>query len=212
MIDVHCLVHKECKYFDLLKDQMSKEKANFFIVQNGANIGEGRVKGFSLGTSPFVSFVDYDDRIAPGVFEYIDEVMKGGVDWCYTDEIIIDGENNIIAPGWSSHPQIYVEDVLNLFKVNEQDHCHHIITFRRELLTREMGYVMRQLTEMAESYLVGELRRSQNYLHIQGVGYFWRIHGENAILRADSYLREEFQRRNNSIFREEKDALQDDKS
>lgn len=200
MIDVHCLVHKPSPFFPTLQKQMQAESCvNFFVVDNGPNIGEGRAKGFSLGKSPLVSFVDYDDLIDPGIFDEINWVLGLGYDWCYTDEIIIDAEGNDLSEGWASRPDLYVDDILNLHRISDTDYCHHILAFRRELLTKEMAYIMRQCVELSEVYLKDELRRTSNYCHIDRVGYYWRIHGDNGLLK--TFVGAEFSKNNPSIFR-----------
>jgi len=195
MIDVHCLVHKTSPYFPKLIDSMKGQFANFHVVDNGSNIGEGRINGFAIGDSPYVASVDYDDFVMPGIFRKIEETLERGADWVYTDEVIVDAEGNAIIPGWSSNPKLYVDDILNLHRVSDNDFCHHILAFRRELLTKEMKYIMRQLVELSEVYLKDELRRSSNYVHIKEVGYFWRLYGGNGI--DGSYIATEIFRRNN---------------
>lgn len=182
MIDVHCLVHKEDdKYLPLLVKQMQEEDCvNFFLVENGPNIGFGRAGGFLRGNAPYVSYVDYDDLIVPGIFKKINEVMDDGFPWCYTDEMLIDEEGKEIQPGWSSHPELYSPYLLSFVSVGAHDHVHHILTFRRDILTPKMLYIMDQLAELPEEYLRSELEK-YHYKHIEEVGYYWRQHPDNTI-------------------------------
>jgi len=186
-IDVHCLVHKEIKYFPILKRQMEKEDVNFFVINNGTNLGEGRIKGFTKGNSPYVSFVDYDDLVEPGIFNLIEKVLDSGYDWCYTDEMLIDKDGNYINPGWSSHPFLYHPYLLKFNKIGDNKYCHHILAFRRELITVEMLYILKQLSEYTISYIMGELSKHKNHYHIPCIGYYWRIHGDNAIFKSAAY-------------------------
>ena len=119
MIDVHCLVHKkEEKFFPLLAEQMENEdNVDFHIIPNGDNIGRGRARGFLTGDAEYVSYVDYDDLIEPGIFTKINEVMNDGFPWCYTDEMLIDEEGKDIQPGWSSNPELYNEYMLDFVAV-----------------------------------------------------------------------------------------------
>jgi len=188
MIDVHCLVYKiEDKFFPQILSQIEREAdVNFFIVRNGDNIGEGRIKGFLTGSNPYVSFVDYDDLIEPGIFTKINSVMETGVPWCYTDEVLIDEEGKVLQPGWSSNPELYRESVLTYVRLKKGVYPHHILTFRRELLTPRIVYIMRQLKELPEEYLKMELIQ-YDFKHIHEVGYYWRQHKDNGMKQYKCY-------------------------
>lgn len=188
MIDVHCLVHKESKFFPSLKVQMEKEEGvTFHIVRNGGNIGLGRVKGFLLGSSPYVSFVDYDDLISPGIFRELNSLLERGYDWVYTNEVVIDELGNELQPGWSSNPELYRKELLEFMEASPGVYCHHIVAFKRSLLKPPVFWIMTQLAELAESYLFKELGRSNNFYHLDKVGYYWRIHGDNGFRNFASY-------------------------
>ena len=183
MIDVHCLVHREdTEFFPQLQAQMAEEKdANFHIIPNGTSIGVGRCKGFLTGKSEYVSYVDYDDLIVPGIFSKINDVMSTGIPWCFTDEVLVDKDGNFIQPGWSIAPEIYNPIILEFTRIAEGVHAHHILTFRRDLISIKMIGIMEQLAELAEDYLRTELSK-YNYVHIDEVGYLYRQHEKNSVL------------------------------
>ncbi len=178
-IDVHCLTYKASPFFPLLKRQMKEENVSFHVIQNGDNIGEGRVRGFLIGDNPYLSFVDDDDLIQPGIFQKVEEVLFQGYDWVYTDEYLIDKDGDWIQPGWSSNPELYSPELLHFMEVTEGVHCHHLLIFKRELLTPYLIFIMLQLKELAESFLMKELGRHPNLYHLKEVGYYWRQHEEN---------------------------------
>lgn len=189
MIDVHCLVHTASvsKFEEELVEQMRHESdAKFHVIKNGSNIGLGRVAGFLTGTAPYVSYVDYDDLIEPGIFTEINEVMSSGVPWCYTDEMLIDVNGVHIKPGWSSNPELYSKDFLEYVKIRPVTHAHHILTFRRDLITPKMCFIMKQLSELSEEYLRTELAQ-YHFEHIKKVGYYWRQHCNGTMLKYESY-------------------------
>lgn len=187
LIDVHCLVHKESPFFPSLVKQMKEEDVNFHIVKNGTNIGLGRVNGFLKGTSSYISFVDYDDLIQPGIFKKIVDILEQGYDWVYTDEVLIDEFDKSIQPGWSSNPELYGPEILSFVQVSNNDYCHHIVAFRRSLLRLDLIFIMEQLTELAECYLYKELGRNTNFYHLKEVGYYWRQHEDNGIKQFHAY-------------------------
>lgn len=187
MIDVHCLIHKESPYTNLILDQMFHERdITFHLIPNGINIGLGRMTGFMTGTAPYVSYVDYDDLIVTGIFSKINDVMNTGIDWCYTDEMLIDENGNNIQSGWSNHPELYKDNILNFVRLNRHEHVHHIVTFKRELITPKMYYIMSQLNELPEEYLRTELS-TRSHKHINEVGYYWRQHPDNSMKKYKCY-------------------------
>jgi hypothetical protein len=186
MIDVHCLVHKESFYFDQVRALMEAEKnVCFHIVQNGSNIGLGRAVGFLQGNAPYVSYVDYDDLIVPGIFSKINAVMESKIPWCYTDEMLIDEQGKEIQLGWSSNPELYKHNLLQFVKVGNE-YIHHILTFRRDLLSLRILYIMKQLIELPEEYLRVELAQYE-HTHIKEVGYYWRQHDDNSMKKYECY-------------------------
>lgn len=189
MIDVHCLVHTAnvTAYEEQIIAQMKQEKcANFHIIKNGKNIGLGRVCGFLTGNAPYVSYVDYDDLIEPGIFTKINEVMDTGIPWCYTDEVLVDKYGKYIKPGWSSNPELYPEEILSYVRVKPGVHVHHILTFRRDLITPKMCFIMKQLSELSEEYLRTELA-AYDFHHIEEVGYYYRQHENNTLNNYECY-------------------------
>lgn len=189
MIDVHCLVHtkKITSFEEILMKQLSLESdIKLHIIKNGSNIGLGRVTGFLSGTAPYVSYVDYDDMIEPGIFTEINEVMSNGVPWCFTDEMLIDENGEFLKPGWSSSPELYNESILGYVRIKPGVYAHHILTFRRDLITPKMCFIMKQLSELSEEYLRTELAQ-YHFEHIKKVGYYWRQHKDSTMLKYESY-------------------------
>lgn len=69
MIDAHILVHAGTKpeWLDRCLDSFKGEPIVPHVVHNGENIGAGRAVGYTLGTSEYVTYVDSDDYLLPGV-------------------------------------------------------------------------------------------------------------------------------------------------
>jgi hypothetical protein len=189
MIDVHCLIHKYSPFFHKIHTQMSNEdNVNFHIINNTNLIGNGMCLGFSLGNSDYVSYVDYDDLIEPGIFKEIEDVMDQGYDWCYTDQKLIDENDNILQEGWSSCPELYNESILQFTRYNNIDCFHHILTFKRKLITLDIACMLKEMHELPETYLARELyRKSKNYKHINKIGYYWRQHQDNWYKKTSYY-------------------------
>ena len=72
MIDVHVLTHEGTRgdWLDMCLDSLRDQPVNVFVVDNhGRSVGEGRARGYVLGNSPFVAYVDSDDYVLPGCFD-----------------------------------------------------------------------------------------------------------------------------------------------
>ena len=99
--DVHIIVspeyeqyHQQC--FDSLKD----EPINIHkIPATPGDIGIGRYNGFHSGTAEFISFVDDDDYIVPGVYQKLIDLLDQNPDaigsFC-KEQTLVNGE--IITP------------------------------------------------------------------------------------------------------------------
>lgn len=187
MIDVHCLIHKESEYFNLINEQMLSERdAKFYVLTNGSNIGLGRCRGFLTGTSPYVSYVDYDDLIEPGIFSIINKVMDSGAYWCYTNEALINKDGEILCEGWAKYPENFHPSIIDFVDLGAGVRPHHILTFRRELITPRMIYIMEQLSEHSEEFLRMELSRYPvNFIDV--IGYYWRQHDDSTLQKYRSF-------------------------
>lgn len=72
MIDVHVLTHEGTRqdWFDQCLASLEQEPVTVHVVDNaGRSVGEGRARGYALGTAPFVAYVDSDDYVLPGCFD-----------------------------------------------------------------------------------------------------------------------------------------------
>lgn len=69
MIDAHILVHDGTKpeWLDRCLASFEGEPIEPHIVRNGPNIGAGRATGYALGRHAYVTYVDSDDYLLPGV-------------------------------------------------------------------------------------------------------------------------------------------------
>lgn len=71
MIDVHVLTHEGTQQEWLAQCLQSLEghPVNVVVIDNtGRSVGEGRARGYAMGLSPFVAYVDSDDYVLPGCF------------------------------------------------------------------------------------------------------------------------------------------------
>ena len=183
MFDVHCLVHRnaEMQYFPQLVKSLSGEREiDFHVLYGTENVGQGRCKGWLKGKHEWVTFVDYDDMIVPGIFNKVSKIINDDTQIWFTDEVLVDSNSNYIKHGWSSNPEGFPKELTDYIRIDEH-HCpHHLLIFHRDCITPEF---VDEVSDVFWNPEVIALRhvvsRGGNYRRIPFVGYCWRIHEQN---------------------------------
>lgn len=189
MIDVHCLFHPgtfekpNIDWFAKLCAQISNEpEVNFYPVYNKERIIPGRLKGYSLGDSPYVGFVDSDDLIEPGIFRKIHKAFEEGGEVVSCLENLIDSSGKTIMPGLVQAPQYYPEAVKKIFKLKNVN--HHILCFKRELLNpnyeHDSDTELKKLGLRIDDDVFSAIKdlKKRNCILIPEIGYYYRQHSK----------------------------------
>lgn len=181
MIDIHCLIHPGyiADFYDQLLLQIVEEPIHFHEIYNTKSIPEGRMAGYTSGVSDYVGFVDCDDLIVPGIFKKIIAEFEKGADIVSCNELLIDENGNVIAPGVTLKPGLYPQWIQDLFPKNMN---HHIFCFRRELL--DPDYVAKSMNAIGKYpgnmgdcpfYAVKDAESKKAVL-LEEIGYLYRRH------------------------------------
>lgn len=172
-VDVHCL-HIPSTDMNLWKECQSSllgEPINLHIVQGiVGNIEEGRVKGFRIGNSPYVSFVDPDDIVLPGAFASCIEALEKNKELCgaFTDELLINGNGDTTSKGiWSGKPW-------HPLKQLDQRYLHHVTVMRRCYVEKYYDDLI-LLRHLGEYILKALITEHGPWMHVNHVGYKWRV-------------------------------------
>jgi len=139
------------------------------------HIGRGRVNGFMCGSAPYVSYVDPDDLVVPGAFEACVEELEQQPEACgaYTDELLIDENGKTLGPGmWSG---IAWNPLLQL----EPRYLHNGAVMRRCFVEKYL-LELKRWPNMAEFVLKGLLAGCGPWIHVDRVGYKWRVSAQGA--------------------------------
>ena len=171
--DVHVILFEDHKdYHDECLDSLAGEPINLHCISGvDGDIGIGRYRGFSSGTAEFVSFVDDDDYIVPGVFQKCYDVMDQHPEACGVitkEQRLVGGEllppDNIPVDSW-------VKTVI---------YMHHIIMVRREVVEPLLP-VLKEWKMGSEDILWASILSSgQRFQILDDVGYIWRVHDSGA--------------------------------
>lgn len=163
MIDVHILTRPEQNnvWFAECLDSLKDEPVVLHILQGVKDhVGLGRIQGFSQGSCEWVSFVDPDDVVVPGIFSKVLEVIStNDVDAVFTEEIQVDA------------------DLKQLYPVRGFN-THHLMVFRRSLLTPLLDD-LKDFPIKGDRYLATEFIKKHRAKPLHEVGYKWRIHESN---------------------------------
>ena len=168
--DVHVIVsenHKE--YHEQCFDSLKEEPINLHVIPGtDGHIGIGRYRGFHSGCAEFMSYVDDDDYIIPGIFEKCYAALDENPDavGVVTKESPLK-EGRIIPP-----VEISMDVPWRLFVRR----MHHLVVYRRSMV---MPYVeaMKDQAFRSEYLLLIELLASgRRFALVDEVGYIWRLH------------------------------------
>ncbi len=159
--------HEQCL------ESLKEEPINLHTVpaMNG-HIGVARCNGFRAGTSEFVSYVDDDDYIVPGIFKKCYQVLDENPNaiGVVTQEQVLKGDK-LIPPVVLPTDKKWQEFV---------KYMHHLVVFRRE--------AVRPYTERMKNYAWGSeytllielLSDGHEFAILNEVGYIWRLHEHSA--------------------------------
>lgn len=171
MIDVHVLTHAGTR-IDWLAEclrSLEDEPCTVHVIRNmGGTVGYGRAQGYQRGSHPFVSYVDSDDFVYPGVMAAVIEGLKTHTSVC-THEIAL--HNGV---GFFRKPR----------------GGHNLFAARREAIEPLLDH-METIDYLSDVMVRRHLKPAQ----LDFVGYAWRLHEGQAHRNINgAMLRQEIER------------------
>jgi hypothetical protein len=173
-IDCHILLdpHRERFHAGCL-DSLKNEPVNVYTLPSTAgDIAQGRIAGFSLGSSPYLTFVDDDDELHPGAYQACLDALEAAPNTigAFSDEVLIDVDGNITGPGRSTGLDWTFARQLTLMPF-----IHHGVVMRRAAVMQLLPELERW-HKYPEQVLFGLLAQIGNWVHVPIPGYRWRRH------------------------------------
>jgi hypothetical protein len=188
MIDVH-VIHlpgENQEWWKLCEKSLEDHPITLHHVDGYVgDIVRGRFEGFSKGTSDYVSFVDPDDIIKPGVFQKCLEEITPEVCGVYTlSEVVVD--DRVVG---LMHPYRKWNKELMLRSFTE---VHQIAVMHREMINKIL-YENKKLLEnhshnLSEILTYSLLAKEKPWKALDFIGYQWRKHnngGHTKITNSD---------------------------
>lgn len=133
MIDVHVLAHEGTTQaqLDRCLRSLRDEACTVHVVDNaGHPVGHGRAVGYSLGSHPFVSYVDSDDEVVPGTYARLAKELEIHRAVCTLERVITEASGYVCPTPVKMHSVIGVrrEDTQGLLpRMAEADWCADIL-------------------------------------------------------------------------------------
>lgn len=177
-IDVHVMAHPKDKSKlrvnarAAVLEQLQDEPVNVYTFEGKYKmIGWGRAKGFRLGDSPLVSYVDDDDVIVPGIYAKILQAFK--------DEQRIDGLCTREIQDQEHYLNGRMGHAAHRWKYYDKRHfmrMHHITAYRRASILPFLEDI-EDIPTTSEHTLVAHLMLNDARIkHLPKVGYHWCEH------------------------------------
>jgi hypothetical protein len=187
LVDVHIIVGNKEKWLPECLESLEHQPINIhFVDRIEGNVAKAREIGFSKGTCEYVSFVDPDDLVYPGVFiKCLGEIWQNpscvGV---YTNDMLIDEQGQFIGYGWGMNQEPFDEMG---FPPELTNGIHHLRVFKREAVNKCLPLKHKMIPE---PLLNTEIQNHGRLIHIPVIGYKWRMHKQNTFTK---YKREELE-------------------
>lgn len=137
------------------------------------HIGEGRYRGFQLGTAPFLTFVDPDDVLHAGAIGRCVEALKQhpNAAVALTREVLQYDTHAFCKP-------------LDLYQDAKHDSIllagvtHHLVVYRREMVEPFFS-ILRDHPLLPEPHFHRAIAEYHDFVFVPEIGYRWRIHAGN---------------------------------
>ena len=151
MIDVHVLTYSGTRqeWLDQCLRSLEGENCTVHVVQGvEGNVGAGRAHAYTLGEHEFVSYVDSDDYVLPGVMDACFKALKR-----YPAVVTLE-------------QQLWGDRI-----AGKREGAHHLTVYRRELL-RPVLHTLPDHPLLCDRLVVRKMTPFQMDIE----GYVWRRH------------------------------------
>jgi len=188
MIDIAIIItpkDDETKLQRCLYSLRNEQCPIYFIDGKQGKIGHGRAESLNVGRNPYVSFVDPDDEIIPGIYGKIRANLGFYPEVLYHNELIVDSTNGTIHHGWMvdyTTIQVVPERLRGfLWDSQNQRFAHHRGVFKKESALKYEKQLSK-LHECCEGQLMQMMGTNGEIKYLNEFGYIWNIHGKNTVM------------------------------
>lgn len=187
MIDIHIIKYNiNPKYFDqCLKSLETNKNINIYFVDGYENhIGKGRYDGYKKGTSKYVSKIDPDDFVAPGIYDKMLEFMENydttekicGV-YAWEEVIYEDGTHKGFVSNYKKE--------WKRFDLRSDVIPNNCFIMKREYVEKYLNEI-KKWRYRADSLLQQLITLDGIWITYPEIGYYWRHHSNNTFNRPET--------------------------
>lgn len=171
MIDVHMLIGltERAEWRRKMHRQMLAEGVPLHVEQAIRDqTNAARLAAFEHGICDWVSWVDPDDEIIPGIFETLAGVLASRPDavGAFTWEAHISETGKTLMASNSGQPL--------------PQRAHHLVVVRRDLIAQIRAEASAAAHGIEQMIVAAARRSDRAFIEIPRVGYRWRLHRDNA--------------------------------
>ena len=159
-VAAHARYHREC-FASLLR-----EPINLHLLDGSeGDIGQGRYEGFRQGEAEFVSYVDDDDYVKPGVFRKCVDLLDARPEAIG----VVTNEERVWENGevFYTHRPIVMDGYVHA-------NLHQLKVWRRELILPYTEFMLECPYRSEHIMVMRTLADGHRYVHLDEVGYVWR--------------------------------------
>lgn len=162
-IDVHILrcPDDDPVLYDRMIELLSAEPVNIQEVPGvPGDLPQARKNGYLAGSAEYVTCVDSDDEIQPGVFSKINSVLAA-----YPNDLIVVNEE-IITPRGSFYSSIFD-------KIVALNALHHLFIYKRQALVDTFPVDQEDMIGFGIQWLLAYMANNPSMTYIDIPGYKW---------------------------------------
>lgn len=175
-VDIHILRSPgRDQWFDKAFNSV-RDESNVYVLDGiPNNLGLGRIIGYSLGSAPYVGFVDDDDWWVRGAIttlaEELDKLPKEYVS-AYGDDILVDTDGNFLkySYGYKTGEWNPVAHILRPYT-----YIHNCILYRRDVIEKVLDRT-EEFNPHCDVYIRSAVCQHGIHKHVDIQGYNWRVH------------------------------------
>lgn len=171
-IDVHILTmpDEDKSLLDQCLDSLKDEPINLFLCDGiKGNTGSARANAFKQGSSKYVSFVDPDDYIEPGIFSKCLDVLESDNCHVYTTENLVDSKGGFIRHGIQGDIKWSFENMRESYVL-----VHHLAVYQRDSVEKNLHFI--ENINILVEYMMNLLcSLDAPFVHVDEIGYYWRM-------------------------------------
>ena len=166
---------------DALRNDLDGEPVNqHWLPGIDGDLAAARVAGYSIGSAPFVTSQDPDDRVMPGTYAALLQALADnpGAPFAWAGESVVDDHLNPM-PG---RPHVWPGGYSPRLHLTKGQHVHGVKLYRRELVMplldgmRRAGLCCEFFLDFALAKPYANTPTAEWPVHVPMVGRLWRWH------------------------------------